>query len=132
NRYPAFHRAIVGSMILAISFFMMAIDGLLPISIILFVIGLAKGLIYPAIAALLASLTPKSHYGRVFALLSIAYSIRAFIGPGFAGYIRDALSPYFFAFLILMIALSVMAFAKQAPHTPRDIFASNSSTFPGK
>jgi MFS family permease len=69
---------------------------------------MAKGVIYPALAALLASITSSNRYGRIFSLLSISYSIGAFIGPVLAGNLRDQMSPYFIAFFMLMLALALL------------------------
>jgi len=44
----------------------------------------------------------------VFSVLSISYSIGAFIGPLVAGYTRDYVSPYYLAFLCLMLALIIV------------------------
>jgi MFS family permease len=71
-------------------------------------IGMAKGVIYPAIASLLASMTSANRYGRIFSFLSISFSIGAFIGPIVAGHIRSHTSPYFIAFICLMTALTLL------------------------
>ena len=44
-------------------------------------------------------------------MLSIAYSVGAFLGPLAAGYIRDHVSPYFLAFLVLMTGVILLPFA---------------------
>jgi MFS family permease len=104
-----FLRTAFGSLALALTFFGMAIRWPLPIEISLILIGLAKGVIYPAISTLLITITSSSRYGRVFSLLSIAFSIGAFFGPILAGQARDHISPYFIAFLVLMAALLFLA-----------------------
>jgi MFS family permease len=86
----------------------MAVDWPFPVVVSLFMIGMAKGVIYPAIATLLAGHTSRTRYGRVFSLLSISYSIGAFFGPTVAGQLRDAWSPYFIAFVVLMLGLSLL------------------------
>jgi len=108
NRYSAFHRMILGSLGLALTFFIMASGWGIPLLVLLFMVGMAKGVIYPAIATMLAGTTPPEKYGRVFSVLSISYSIGAFIGPLLAGYARDYVSPYYLAFLCLMLALAVV------------------------
>lgn len=134
NRYSSYMRTALGSLGLALVFFIMSVDWLVPISICLFLIGMAKGIIYPALATLLASLTSASYYGRIFALLSIAYSIGSFLGPIVSGNIRDQLSPYIIAFAALMLALAFLPFCR--PQST--VFSGNSdlshpaSTFPGK
>lgn len=108
NRISPFIRTICGSIALAAVFFGLAIQWPIPLTVSLFLIGMAKGIIYPALAALLASITSSSRYGRVFSLLSISYSVGAFIGPMMAGQLRDHISSYFIAFFILMLALSLL------------------------
>lgn len=108
NKTSPFLRTIGGSIGLAAVFFGLAVQWPIPLTVSLFLIGMAKGIIYPALAALLASITSSSRYGRMFSLLSISYSIGAFIGPMMAGQLRDHISSYFIAFFILMLALSLL------------------------
>lgn len=108
NRYSAFYRMILGTLGLALTFFIMAGSWGVPMFVLLFMIGMAKGVIYPAIATMLAGITPPEKYGRVFSVLSISYSIGAFIGPMIAGYTRDYVSPYYLAFVCLMLALIIV------------------------
>ncbi|MEC0247595.1 MFS transporter [Paenibacillus chitinolyticus] len=110
NRIPPAHRTVSGALALAVLFFGLAVDWPLPLTVTLFMIGMAKGLIFPSLATLLAGITNSNRYGRVFSLLSIAYSIGAFIGPMVAGKLRDSISPYFIAFVILMAALTLLPF----------------------
>ncbi len=106
NRFSPYVRTICGAGGLALVFFGMAVHWPVPLGVSLFLIGMSKGIIYPAMATLLVTLTDASRYGRVFSLLSISFSIGAFVGPMFAGYLRDSISPYYIAFVILMLALS--------------------------
>ena len=112
NRFAAFLRIIYGCFALAIIFFGMAVHWLIPLSVALFMIGMSKGIIYPAIATLLAGLTGTGRYGRIFSLLSIAYSIGAFIGPVAAGQLRSGISPFFLAFIALMLGLIALPIHK--------------------
>lgn len=110
NRFPPFFRSTFGSLALALIFFGISVHWPLPITVSLFLIGMAKGVIFPAIASLLASITSANRYGRVFSLLSISFSIGAFFGPIIAGHMRTHISPYFLAFFCLMLALSILPF----------------------
>ncbi len=115
NRYPAYSRTMIGTFLLAMTFFIMAADWPVPIMASLFLIGMTKGIIYPAIATMFAGMTPPEKYGRVFSILSISYSIGAFFGPILAGYARDFVSPYYLSFLCLMIALTVVLLPSRQP-----------------
>lgn len=108
NRYSPVMRTAIGTFALAMTFYGMSIQWPLPFVGSLLLIGMTKGIIFPAIASMLALMTSTARYGRVFALLSISYSIGAFIGPILAGQLRDVTSPYFIAFLGLMLALLVL------------------------
>jgi len=108
NRVQPLLRTSSGSLALALVFFGMSVKWPLPIQVSLFMIGMTKGVIYPAIASLLASMTSANRYGRIFSFLSISYSIGAFIGPIVAGHIRGHTSPYFIAFVCLMAALTLL------------------------
>jgi MFS family permease len=108
SRVSPIMRTSFGSLALALIFFGMSVHWPLPITVSLFLIGMAKGIIFPAIASFLAGVTSANKYGRVFSILSISYSIGAFIGPIAAGQIRTYMSPYFMAFVFLMLALSLL------------------------
>lgn len=108
NRISSFLRTSMGSLALALIFFGMSVDWPLPLYVSLFLIGMAKGVIYPSIASLLAGISSAQRYGRIFSFLSISYSIGAFIGPIVAGHLRSHTSPFFLAFLSLMLALCLL------------------------
>jgi MFS family permease len=108
----SFYRTIIGSLALALTFFGMAIHWPIPLYASLFMIGMSKGVIFPAMSTLLAAMTTSDRYGRVFSLLSISFSLGAFFGPVIAGHLRASMSPYYIAFLALMLALAVIPFHK--------------------
>lgn len=109
NRFSPFARTASGALALALCFFGLSVHWPLPIATSLFLIGMAKGIIFPAMATLLATVSSASRYGRVFSLLSVSFSIGAFLGPVLAGQLRTVVSPYFIAFLFLMLALLLLA-----------------------
>jgi MFS family permease len=108
NRYSPFIRTLTGAVLLAFSFFALVIDVPAPIYMLLLFVGMAKGVIFPALSSLLIQLSGGSHYGRTFSFLSIAFSIGAFLGPMLAGQLRTYVSPYLIAFVALMIAVSIL------------------------
>ncbi|WP_072335111.1 MULTISPECIES: MFS transporter [unclassified Paenibacillus] len=108
NRVSPAWRISLGSLALAFIFFGMSVRWALPLYGSLLLIGMTKGIIFPAIASYLAAGTSSNRYGRTFSILSISYSIGAFIGPIVAGHVRDQMSPFFIAFLFLMIALVML------------------------
>lgn len=108
NRVSAFQRTLWGSLALAIIYFCIASHISVPLTVMLLFVGMAKGIILPALSTLLIELSGGARYGRTFSVLSIAFSVGAFIGPMAAGQVRDYISPYYIAFIALMIAVSVL------------------------
>ncbi|MFC5530108.1 MFS transporter [Cohnella yongneupensis] len=117
NRYLPYSRTISGVMLLAIAYYGLASGWPLPLMLLLFVIGMSKGVIFPAMTSLMLQLSGPSRYGRTFSALSIALSIGSFLGPVAAGAVRDSFSPYFLSFLVLMLALLCLF--------PRPVFRMN-------
>lgn len=105
NRYLPYARTIAGVMLLALAYYGLASNWPLPLLGLLFVIGMSKGVIFPAMTSLMLQLSGPTRYGRTFSVLSIALSIGSFLGPVAAGAVRGHFSPYFLSFLALMFAL---------------------------
>ncbi|TFE24267.1 MFS transporter [Cohnella luojiensis] len=108
NRYLPYSRTIAGVLLLAVCYYGLASGWSIPLIMLLFVIGMAKGVIFPAMTSFLLQLSGPSRYGRTFSILSISLSIGSFLGPVAAGAVRDHFSPYFLSFLALMIALALL------------------------
>ena len=108
NRVSAYQRTLWGSLFLAIVYFCIASNIPAPLAAMLLLVGMAKGVILPALSTMLIELSGGARYGRTFSVLSIAFSIGAFIGPLAAGQVRDYISPYYIAFIGLMIAVALL------------------------
>jgi len=108
NRYLPYFRTVAGVMLLAICYYGLASGWPVPLLGLLFVIGMAKGVIFPAMTSFLLQLSGPSRYGRTFSILSISLSIGSFLGPVAAGAAREHFSPYFLSFVALMIALAFL------------------------
>lgn len=93
---------------MAICFFSLAAFRSIPAGAVLFLLGAAKGVLFPAMASLFISLGGGGRLGRTFSLQSIAMSLGAFAGPVAAGQLRGYVSPYFIAFLLLMTAILLL------------------------
>lgn len=113
NIYAPGKRVAVGVLGLALSFYALAAGEHLPLAALLFVLGMAKGLLFPALSSLFIELSGGGKLGRVFSYQSIAMSIGSFVGPIAAGQLRDVISPYFIAFIMLMITLLLLPNRKQ-------------------
>lgn len=123
NRFPAFYRTLIGSVCLAMLYFGLAADVPLPLMVMLLGIGMAKGIVLPALSTLLIELSGGARYGRTFSILSIAFSIGAFLGPMLAGQLRGHVSPYYIAFLGLMIGLTLLPFYRIRTIAPNTHFS---------
>ncbi len=108
NRLTPAGRIAAALLGMAICFFVLASFHSVPVSAILFLLGAAKGVLFPAMASLFISLGGPGRMGRTFSLQSIAMSLGAFAGPVAAGQLRTFVSPYFIAFLLLMTALLLL------------------------
>nr|WP_211184487.1 MFS transporter [Paenibacillus lemnae] len=112
NHYSPGKRTAASILVLALCFYALAAAKQVPLIGILFVIGMAKGLLFPALSSLFIELSGGASFGRVFSYQSIAMSIGSFAGPVAAGQLRSDISPYFAGFILLMIALILLPFRK--------------------
>ncbi|UHA74637.1 MFS transporter [Paenibacillus sp. 481] len=126
NHYPAYFRTWSGAFVLSLLFFCLAIQWPVPLLVTLFMIGMTKGIILPALSAHLLQLSGGQRYGRIFSILSIAFSIGSFLGPVIAGQLRTVISPYFIAFLVLMSAITLLP--ARVPFQPQPLKPSHRST----
>ncbi|WP_150268930.1 MFS transporter [Paenibacillus tepidiphilus] len=108
NRVAPGLRIACALLAMALLFFALAAWDALPAGVILFLLGAAKGVLFPAMASLFISLGGGGKLGRIFSLQSIAMSLGAFAGPVIAGQLRQSISPYFLAFVLLMTALLLL------------------------
>lgn len=109
QRYLPYSRCIVGVLLLALSYYGLASNWPVPMMALLFAVGMAKGVIFPAMTSFLLQLSGPARYGRTFSFMAIASSVGAFLGPVAAGAFRGHLSPFFLSFAILMLALLALA-----------------------
>ncbi|MFC4775560.1 MFS transporter [Paenibacillus sp. GCM10023252] len=123
NRIAPFSRTLWGSLALAVIYFAIAAGVPLPLAVMLLLIGMAKGIILPALSTLLIELSGGARYGRTFSVLSIAFSIGAFLGPMLAGQMRELVSPYYISFVALMLAVSILPFHNSRTVSSRTHFS---------
>lgn len=108
NHFSPYIRTYLGILGIALSFFSLAALDSVPIIVSLFALGMAKGVIFPAMASVFIDLCGGQRLGTVFSLQSIAMSIGSFLGPIIAGTMHNTYSPYFFAFVILMLVIIIV------------------------
>lgn len=121
NRLASFHRTLWGSLCLALVYFGIASEVPIPFAWMLLAIGMAKGIVLPALSTLLIELSGGARYGRTFSVLSIATSIGAFLGPMIAGHSRDYISPYYIGFVALMVAVTLLPLHRTRSLAPRQV-----------
>lgn len=127
NRYSPNIRVVLGILLMACCFFSLAAFPQIPIAVALFILGSSKGIIFPAMASLFIKLSGGTRLGRVFAFQSIAMSLGSFIGPVTSGQLRDHVSPYFIAFIILMVGLLIIPVSRQ---NATSLYSPNTHTNP--
>ncbi|WP_042199783.1 MFS transporter [Paenibacillus camerounensis] len=108
NRTSPAARIAAALLAMALCFFTLAAFTTIPAGVVLFMLGAAKGVLFPAMASLFISLGSGGRLGRTFSLQSIAMSLGAFAGPVAAGQLRGYVSPYFIAFVLLMTAILLL------------------------
>ncbi|AIQ49203.1 MFS transporter [Paenibacillus sp. FSL R7-0273] len=108
NRVSPSGRIAAALLAMALCFFTLAAFTTVPAGVVLFLLGAAKGVLFPAMASLFISLGSGGRLGRTFSLQSIAMSLGAFAGPVAAGQLRGHVSPYFIAFVLLMTAILLL------------------------
>lgn len=118
NRVPPLTRITSATLALALLYYSLAVHVPISLVVLLILIGAAKGMMFPAITSMFVERSESTTYGKIFSALSIAYSIGAFIGPLLAGHVREMISPYFIASLVLMSSLCFIPnlFIKQRIH----------------
>src|SRR5690606_28637797 len=77
NRFSPFIRTMSGTGMLALAYFVLANDSLVPLYMTLLVVGMAKGIVFPAMSTLFIMLSGRERYGRTFSFMSIAFSVGA-------------------------------------------------------
>jgi len=115
QKYLPYARCLAGLALMALGYYALAVGWPLPMTALLFVVGMAKGVLFPAMTSFLLQLSGPSRFGRTFSFMSIALSIGSFLGPVAAGAMRGHLSPFFISFAVLMLSLAVLM--------PRPIYA---------
>ncbi|MBE0342793.1 MFS transporter, partial [Paenibacillus sp. 28ISP30-2] len=110
-------RLICGTLLMSLSFYALATLPESVIGVVLFILGTAKGITFPALASLFIRLGGE-RLGKTFALQSIATSIGSFAGPVLAGQLPVHFSPFFIAFLILMTGLLFIPIQRLFPTPP--------------
>lgn len=111
NRFDPFKRLMVGLFGMTLSLFGL-FSSLLPLPSLLFLIGLFFGLVMPAMATSITESAAKGVHGRAFGYMSAVFSLGIIASSAVTGVVRDVVSPYFVAFLVGMIVLTIGGFTQ--------------------
>lgn len=111
NRFDPFKRLMIGLLGMSMSLYALIYSSL-PLHIILFLIGLFFGLIMPAMVTAITENAAKGARGRAVSYMSAIDSLGIIISSFVTGAVRDIISPYFIAFLIGMVVLTIVGFVK--------------------
>lgn len=111
NRFSPLIRTAVGMFTTALLYYQLT-NSLLPmtLSVSLFLMGIAFGLIFPALTTLLTEKVGNSEYGSAFGVLSAVFSLAMILSSLTAGMVRSFMSPYFLAFLVTMLGAVYIVF----------------------
>ncbi|MBM7097784.1 MFS transporter [Bacillus sp. H-16] len=85
----------------------------IPVAGPLLLFGAGTGIVFPAMMTMLTERIREEARGRGFALLSAIFSLGTITSPFVAGMVRDFISPYFIAWIVLMIVVMVMGLLEQ-------------------
>ncbi|WP_223067609.1 MFS transporter [Paenibacillus caui] len=118
HRYSPYLRALIGVLALALCFFALTMPGTVPMEASLFLMGMSKGVIFPAVSSMFIELSGGQRLGSVFSFQSIAMSLGSFLGPILAGQLHQKWSPYFLAFVLLMLLLILLPPYRKLPKQP--------------
>lgn len=111
NRFDPFIRLLVGLFGMSITLFGI-FSSLLPLPFLLLLTGLFFGLIMPAMATSITENAAKEVHGRAFGYMSAIFSLGIIFSSTVTGMIRDSVSPYFIAFVIGMIVVTIGGYTK--------------------
>lgn len=102
NQFSALLRTAAGMFLAGLLYYQMA-TGFLPVGLgtILFGIGISFGLLFPALTTLLTERVDHDQYGTAFGVLSAIFSLGMIASSLVSGAVRDTMSPYYLAFLVV-------------------------------
>ncbi|GIN71877.1 permease [Bacillus sp. J14TS2] len=109
HRFDPIKRMMVGLFLMCMSLALF-FTGLLDLSLFLFSMGICFGLTMPAAATAVTGAVPKEEHGRAFGVMSAVYSLGMIISSFMTAIIRQMVSPYFIAFLVGMIFLTIIGY----------------------
>jgi len=92
--------------------------GIMPIYIVLFFTGIARGFIGPAIFGFVGQIVPREHYQSSSAWNSSIWQFGAVTGPALGGFLygfAGVTASYFTVFILLLISFFALTFIKAKP-----------------
>lgn len=111
NRFNPIKRLILGLFGMCISLFAI-FSGLVALPFLLFFLGFFFGIMMPAMATAITDAISSEGHGRAFGVMSAVYSVGMIASSFITGVVRDVVSPYFIAFLIGMLTLTLIGYAR--------------------
>jgi len=114
HRFDPVNRMIVGLFGMCISVFAILTE-VIALPLLLFLVGFFFGIIMPAMATAITDGVSREGHGRAFGVMSAVTSLGMIFSSFITGVIREVISPYFIAFLVGMIVLTVIGYLKLIP-----------------
>ncbi|WP_186579695.1 MFS transporter [Aquibacillus kalidii] len=111
NRFDPMKRLIFGLFGMCVSLFTLVSD-LLFLPVPIFLLGFFFGIMMPAMATAITDAVSNEGHGRAFGVMSAVYSIGMIMSSFVTGVVRDVVSPYFVAFLVGMVVLTIIGYSR--------------------
>lgn len=111
NRFNPMKRLIFGLFGMCMSLFSLYTE-LLTLPILLFLLGFFFGIMMPAMATALTDAVSNEGHGRAFGVMSAVYSVGIITSSFITGVVREVVSPYFVAFLVGMLVLTIIGYSR--------------------
>ncbi|MEN2466905.1 MFS transporter [Ornithinibacillus sp. FSL M8-0202] len=111
NRFDPTKRMLFGLFGMALSIFTI-LNGLVALPLSLFLLGFFLGVMMPAMATAITNAVSSEGHGRAFGIMSAVNSLGMITSSFITGATRDVISPYFVAFLIGMVVLILVGYAR--------------------
>ena len=107
NRFSPYNRCFIALVVIGLTFYALSMQWHIPLSVLLFIKGVAHGLLFPAKTTILTAAASPADYGKVFGIHSAVLSSGYVLGPIIAGTLRDYISPFFITFVFTMVMVVV-------------------------
>ncbi|WP_179298742.1 MFS transporter [Evansella halocellulosilytica] len=108
HKFNTKFRTLLGLLSMSVSFAWMMFTGPVVSAGSLVLFGISTGILFPAMMTLLIENVAPESRGKAFAILSAVFSVGTISSPFIAGAVRLSISPYFVAWFVVMVMVTVI------------------------